>query len=391
ATISQVPIMDSAIVNFSWPTIAVDNFLTMEIYRRIIGDQADENDTAFTLQGSITSAADTSWQEVLSDDADLLYRFIIYTEDAGPIGSSDYLLEIPATTKFIVDPLIDSLGYLLQLPLVDGGDTLILIEGDHFIEQQDLTQKPGLVIVGSGASYATRINWVERDIDVPDKSDPIWFMFKFHDATLLNLTLSGGKSIGAGGAVTATGNTLIRNCLFSDNSAMIGLKGGAGNGGAILVSGSAIIENCVFLANQAITSGGDIFITNKAKDIEITNCTFRNSSARDSGQSIASSDYDGEVNITNCLFDMAGNGAISLGPPDLNAWSITYSMAQEQWDLPDSTNIIGRAAFISPRIFNYRLADGSPGIDAGNPEPRYNDLDGTRNDMGAYGGPYGNW
>lgn len=34
-----------------------------------------------------------------------------------------------------------------------------------------------------------------------------------------------------------------------------------------------------------------------------------------------------------------------------------------------------------------RLRAGSPCIDAGDPDPRYNDPDGTRNDMGAYGGP----
>ncbi|HOW66173.1 MAG TPA: right-handed parallel beta-helix repeat-containing protein [Candidatus Paceibacterota bacterium] len=37
----------------------------------------------------------------------------------------------------------------------------------------------------------------------------------------------------------------------------------------------------------------------------------------------------------------------------------------------------------------YMLAKGSPCIDAGDPAPIYNDRDGTRNDMGAYGGPSG--
>ena len=36
---------------------------------------------------------------------------------------------------------------------------------------------------------------------------------------------------------------------------------------------------------------------------------------------------------------------------------------------------------------DYRLMPGSPAIDAGNPDPAYNDADGTRNDMGAFGGP----
>ena len=36
---------------------------------------------------------------------------------------------------------------------------------------------------------------------------------------------------------------------------------------------------------------------------------------------------------------------------------------------------------------DFHLGPGSPCIDYGNPAPEYNDPDGTRNDMGAYGGP----
>lgn len=37
---------------------------------------------------------------------------------------------------------------------------------------------------------------------------------------------------------------------------------------------------------------------------------------------------------------------------------------------------------------NFQLQAGSPCIDAGDPNPVYNDSDGTRNDMGIYGGLY---
>lgn len=40
---------------------------------------------------------------------------------------------------------------------------------------------------------------------------------------------------------------------------------------------------------------------------------------------------------------------------------------------------------------DFHLQPGSPCIDAGNPDPQYNDPDGSRNDMGAYGGPGGDW
>ena len=45
--------------------------------------------------------------------------------------------------------------------------------------------------------------------------------------------------------------------------------------------------------------------------------------------------------------------------------------------------------FVSNRDFH--LSENSPCKNAGNPEPEYNDFDGTRNDQGAYGGPGGDW
>lgn len=59
-----------------------------------------------------------------------------------------------------------------------------------------------------------------------------------------------------------------------------------------------------------------------------------------------------------------------------------------------AVNMIGIQGNISsPPIFvdagnqDYHLQNGSPAIDSGDPDPAYNDSDGSRNDMGAFGGP----
>ncbi len=40
---------------------------------------------------------------------------------------------------------------------------------------------------------------------------------------------------------------------------------------------------------------------------------------------------------------------------------------------------------------NLHLSSDSPCINNGNPASEYNDVNGTRNDQGAYGGPLGDW
>ena len=42
-------------------------------------------------------------------------------------------------------------------------------------------------------------------------------------------------------------------------------------------------------------------------------------------------------------------------------------------------------------LLDLTLQVGSPAIDAGKSSATYNDVDGIRNDMGAFGGPMGDW
>jgi len=59
---------------------------------------------------------------------------------------------------------------------------------------------------------------------------------------------------------------------------------------------------------------------------------------------------------------------------------------------PNHVNWLAGNLEIDPLLnSDYHLEPDSPCIDAGNPDPTFNDPDGSQNDMGAYGGPNGEW
>ncbi|MBI3587235.1 MAG: right-handed parallel beta-helix repeat-containing protein [Ignavibacteriales bacterium] len=117
------------------------------------------------------------------------------------------------------------------------------------------------------------------------------------------------------------------------------LSGNGQNGILVIDSSSVIVKNNIFVRNSQLGIGGDTFST-------------------------ASIGYN----------DAWGNGAGSFAPQFF----------------PASTNIAVNPLFIDTTSGNYSLQAGSPCRNAGDPDPQYNDGDGSRNDMGAFGGPLGN-
>jgi hypothetical protein len=149
--------------------------------------------------------------------------------------------------------------------------------------------------------------------------------------TIVNNLIRENNSIeGAGGGVYCLGTqTLFYNNIFHNNSAL----GFIGFGGGIWADSSTIIKNCIFWENSWILS--DI-------DTEFV------------------SEIEGNPNITfsNIRGGFPGDGNIDQDPLYVNASK-----------------------------GDFHLSSGSPCIDTGDPDPEFNDLDGTRNDMGIYGGP----
>ena len=216
-------------------------------------------------------------------------------------------------------------------------------------------------------------------------------------------TGSGITSAGGGGIRVGDGNPHILNNVISSNSGMYG-------GGIVLNYTGAVIRNNIIYNNsvyQAVPGvstfgGGGIWILynlgNTPKIIENNTIVGNSSSGTGSGAAgkgggllIWSTSVQAKNNIIWGNTQTTGEqiALISGGTID-----VSYSLVEGGWTGTGNIDVNPNFEEIA-----FYLSDSSTCIDAGDPDPIYNDPEGdpgmakspakgtVRNDMGAYGGP----
>jgi hypothetical protein len=177
-----------------------------------------------------------------------------------------------------------------------------------------------------------------------------------------------------GGIEISNANIVIKNCFFYYNYAQYG------GALSLLYCNSEIINN-IFQENESLDYGGAILSQNSSN--KIINNTFYKNFCLNFGGAITVVDpvYEEiQNNIFYKNFSYRGDTRIHLVSGDS-----TNVFEQYNFLGPDSLNLY----FTSPT--NFHLQENSPCKDVGNPSPEFNDVDGSRNDQGAYGGPDGDW
>jgi hypothetical protein len=150
--------------------------------------------------------------------------------------------------------------------------------------------------------------------------------------------------------------------------------------GVILSNGSSGI-----IANNIFSNGGGL-ILGGADSVLVSNDCFYHTET-----SILMSFLPVQTNVINNIFLENQIGVQMLyGPGPFTNISYDDFFGNDS-DLVnclgDTTNI-----FLDPMVqdtVDFRLELGSPCIDAGDPDPFFNDPDSTRNDIGCWGGPWG--
>ena len=141
--------------------------------------------------------------------------------------------------------------------------------------------------------------------------------------------------------------------------------------------------NLLIYRNLAQESGGAIFCYHAAP--ELTNITFTKNKSKQG--SVINSARISKPKLINSI--VWGNDNPVFNKTIASQIEIQYSCLEQ--DKVYGTNINKPPLFISPEKDNYRLSSESNCKDNGHPAAEYNDKDGSRNDLGAYGGKLNEW
>ncbi len=270
--------------------------------------------------------------------------------------------------------LSDSPFLVTENIFIDSGQTLKINPGINFFfsEGTKLIVKGELNVNGNRthgvffSAYDKNKKWSGIEIIDADKKAIIDF---------LNIQDVSTDSTGTEASILIVNSEAdIFHSFISQNSAFI--VGGLG----ILNSNVQIINN-IFRDNKSDYYVGAIYAEHSA--IKVINNTFYNNYGYNRSGGILINNPV-ETNIQNNIFFK--NYSMN------NINHFTY-ISQDSSTLIEQYNFFAFGN-MDPIFFdqNYlTLYYLSPCKDAGNPNPIFNDYDGSRNDQGAYGGPGGNW
>lgn len=320
------------------------------------------------------------------------------------------------------------------------GDTIYVGKG---LYEEQLVVSPGLALIGSGSDsciidtrrIALQNNWYA--ITLTDSTSIENFYLNFGEfgnritgisfsncdkiRILNNKITNGGWSISAGWSnilikgnsfynnysaidisdVYTFSNVVIEDNIFSSNNIAIALSWGTNN---------IIRNNLIFMDNNSNTGIGGTLIN----DLIIQNNIFIAKNSQKNSRAIQTSSYNNKSKsriINNTIYgDYSLTGILSYGNDTIinnfvssakygiwravkdSNYLIKYNntlgqIANYFQFIPDNTNLSIYPMFNNPDNLDFRLQKFSPLIDAG--DPNIKDVDGTRSDIGYWGGTEG--
>ncbi len=350
-------IMPSAEIDLTWNEITVENFKSFKIER------LRTNDTTWTPIINLTDPFQLSYTDTIGDDEDLIYRIgIIDLEDN--ILWATASTSIPRTTSIFIPDDFETIQPAFNSELTDDGDTIIVNAG-IYQETLGIAGKDVLIISSAGFKWTTLMPTYTED---PTKQQRV---LNISSGILQGFTIENGKpSFGApGGGIFISQNGTVQNCYITANESQ-------GNGGGVFITNDGNLYNNIISRNRA-SFGSGICISSAHGEI-INNAIVGN-------DIFVNGDCTGLLLRNNIIYNSYPD--ISFTDQSSQAGvTVDYSLLDTDIGIGSDINIIAA----DPEFLDYvdfKLSPTSPCIDAGHPDAQYLDRDGSRNDIGSYGGP----
>ena len=299
-------------------------------------------------------------------------------------SSQDSTVEEPAYVAELVDKGLYFETIQEAISEASDGDVVLVQPGTHY-ENIDFHGKgihllseagaDATVLDGQGAGSVVEIRAMEPET-----------------AILQGFTITNGSGTEdhGGGVFVENADPLILHNVVTGNTARIA-------GGIYMRHGAATVRNNIVVDNIAEQGGGAIVCTNCKGLIEFNTAVGNTAGNGPFAEIFYEPQGDWIANLIVVDQEDAFNAVRFMEPigytfdfqhnvlwPDSLPWIEPGNPWYDEWPGDDS-NVYGEPVFEDA----YRLAEGSPGIDGG-PEDVL-DADGSRSDVGAYGGPYGDW
>ncbi len=218
------------------------------------------------------------------------------------------------------------------------------------------------------AAYEKTKYW--RGIKIYNSSKPA----KFDYADIKNIKETGDSAHLSSAISIINSKADFIHCFVYENSAMYG--------GAIgMFNSEVVIQNNIIRGNKSDGFGGAI-ISERSNLTLINNTLYSNISFNSGGGVYVLSPVKTE--LQNNIFY---KNSSRTGNPNFEYASNDSSKLIEQYNY----FAFGDMDPLFYTDFDLRLYYLSPCKDAGNPDPVFNDYNGTRNDQGSYGGLNGDW
>jgi len=198
------------------------------------------------------------------------------------------------------------------------------------------------------------------------------FCFDSSFLQIINNRISSATGVGAAIAIVENSGALLKNNVIIN----------PGDQGGVYLNNASDIEmrNCIIIDKLGNGVGIDVGNSTNVRVLNNTIVTRRRGVMERNSSTI----------IENNIIVGAAEFGVSVSEASALSFNDVWGNGTDYYNCsPGENDISGDPLFVNASINNFHLAAGSPCIDTGNPAAEYNDPDGSRNDMGAYGGPYG--